>query len=690
MIGERENITNDTEYGTLVMRPYTIEGNEISAFYDASDDLIFVLDNTINSYKPNVLLVINPDGDKKWDEILSGEYDVDLEMIRPKQDNKYQKLDIEYSGLSVYENLINAYNAGDGLEEHLNQLNILRDSAARHSAMTRLNIANETITKTNATIVKTKETIIRLQERLKTLKAKLSGQKKEIGRVSTKQSAAKILKTESQIEATNEKLKRAKKRLDSAQKRLETATVDAELASELLNQPAQEIKMPVKTKPVVVAPKSAVTQIEEDEEEPEEEFDEDENFEEDEDFTEEDKEEVKPLFNENPDIVDDDIAFKPISFEDSVSKTETVEEQHEPELEDQIKELEAEEPAPRLEFDPVPEIPSFVSDNTSDNTDVTENISSEYETNFNANDKPVLDSIMPVSEDTNLQNDFEIEEQEHIDNFNQVVNTEPSNNTNTLPAEDLIRPVPPATQSFNAPTNVAPVRPVGGGQNESSKPTLVYYILLFILIGLSVFTLWLYQKHMGTDKTPALVENIVAVEETEETKVAEPEPVIEKVEVAPEEEESAFIEEEPEVVAEPEPKVEEPVKEEPVAESEPEPEEVEEDEEPIIINAVPERVSTSGVVQEEEKEEPEVVEVKEPVVNKPVYGATSKRDDMFVYETEEEVDDGPQIVRQEVVMEEEVTTYPDADEEEEYVEEDDEFFDEEEAAYQAEMAEYEE
>ena len=65
----------------------------------------------------------------------------------------------------------------------------------------------------------------------------LSAQKKEIGKISTKQSASKILRTESQIEATNEKLKRAKKRLESAQRRLDAATADAEMASNLLNQP---------------------------------------------------------------------------------------------------------------------------------------------------------------------------------------------------------------------------------------------------------------------------------------------------------------------------------------------------------------------------------------------------------------------------------------------------------------------
>ena len=64
MIGERDDIVNETEYGTLTMRSYDIDGNAINAFYDASDDLIFVLDNTVNQNKPNVLLVINPMGDK--------------------------------------------------------------------------------------------------------------------------------------------------------------------------------------------------------------------------------------------------------------------------------------------------------------------------------------------------------------------------------------------------------------------------------------------------------------------------------------------------------------------------------------------------------------------------------------------------------------------------------------------------
>ena len=49
MIGERENFNQETQYGSLIMRPYNIDGNEINAFYDSSDNLVFVLDNTIDS-----------------------------------------------------------------------------------------------------------------------------------------------------------------------------------------------------------------------------------------------------------------------------------------------------------------------------------------------------------------------------------------------------------------------------------------------------------------------------------------------------------------------------------------------------------------------------------------------------------------------------------------------------------------
>ena len=612
MIGEREDIVNETEYGTLNMRSYDIDGNAINAFYDDSDDLVFVLDNTINQNKPNVLLVINPMGDKKWDEILSGEYGVDLETIRPKQDNKYQKLDIEYSGLSVYENLINAYIAGDDLSEHLNQLNILRDSAARHSAMIRLNVANETIAKTNVTIVKTKETIVRLQERVKTLRAKLSAQKKEIGKVPTKQSASKILKLESQIDATNEKLKRAKKRLDSAQKRLEVATVDAELASDLLNQPALEIQQnPKPSKPVMVAPKYEVEKFEPAKDKSDDDdFDYDDEDIEDEIADEDDEDinadsDIKPLFDKDPEILNEDIAFKPITF-DAPSLNISAPEEKEPvfnseSISETVPEIETETPifTPPLE------------------------------------DNSVLESMVPVREEESLPT---VPEQRPVlESMTPVADLEPVVEQPNLEPQPAVNDEPQYSQPvMPVPPVVPPVRSVDisvSEQNNRSKPTFIYYLLLVILIVLSVFTLWLYQKHVGTNK-PLLAavveekvveeqpvpvsEEIVAPAETTETVQ-----VIEEADSEPEEFVFAEDEEPSEPAVEP---VAEEVIEEP-AESVVE-EMKEEPAEPVIMDSVPAKVMTSGGFVGDE--EPVDENIEEITVNKPVYDVGSKNDDMVV------------------------------------------------------------
>lgn len=632
MIGEREDMANETEYGTLNMRSYDIDGNAINAFYDDSDDLVFVLDNTINQNKPNVLLVINPMGDKKWDEILSGEYGVDLETIRPKQDNKYQKLDIEYSGLSVYENLINSYIAGDDLSEHLNQLNILRDSAARHSAMIRLNVANETIAKTNITIVKTKETIVRLQERVKTLRAKLSAQKKEIGKVPTKQSASKILKLESQIDATNEKLKRAKKRLDSAQKRLEVATVDAELASDLLNQPALEIQQnPKPSKSVMVAPKYEVEKFEPAKDESDDyDFDDDEEIEEeitDSDTESVDKEvddedddvnadsDIKPLFDKDPEILNEDIAFKPITF-DAPSLNITAPEEKEPvfnseNISEDVPEIETETPifTPRLEEEPKPVLESMVP------------VREEESLPTVSEPRPVLESMTPAENIEPVIEQPKLEPQP-------IMNNEPQYSQPVMPVPPVVPPINSVDISVSE-------------QNNRSKPTFLYYLLLIILIVLSVFTLWLYQKQVGKNKPllAAVVEEKVVEEQpapaVEEIIVPEKTQEIVQVntEADSEPEEFVFAEdtEKPEPV-EIESTAVEPVSEGTVEEAvEPVMEDDVQEElaEPVIMDSVPAQVMTSGDFVEEEPVEENIGEA---VVNKPVYDVGSKNDDIVVSE----------------------------------------------------------
>ena len=735
MIGERENFDSEMHYGNLVMRHYDIDGNDIDAFYDSSDNLVFVLDNTVNSQKPNILLVINPESDKKWDEILSGDYGVDLETIRPKADNKYQKFDIEYSGLNVYDALIKAFGLGNSLEDELNQLTILRDSAARHSAMTRLNVANEMITKTNATIVKTKESLVRLQARLKTLRAKLAEAKKGIGREPTKQSAAKILKLESQIDATNEKLKRANERLKSAQRRLETATVDAKLASDLLNQPSVGIKQTVKkAQPVVVAAKRpapvVVSEEPEYDEETEEIVDEDmpkndmndttteeyteEAVEETEEFQDEDdkkdeneSESVKPLFNEDPQILNNDIAFKPISFE--APTTLELSDETSEEMSDEV----SEEKAPDLNHDMI------VSSEDAEETKEPDESAEEKENEESDEEKPVLESMLPVavSEEKEPEIEFEEDKEEFEPEFDTVPTEEETKVVEYKPlnlekVEDNVRqPEPVFDEEIESVTEekrdeippmprppVPPVLPVSPTMPQSasnigithepetqkSKSSFLYYMFLIVLIVLAIFTLWLYQRSVKKPAVPTVAATAERMEADNSTSVLKKsgkarKPI--KVTVGEEKEMPTFLNK-PKVKEEPVNVVEEV---EVVVEKKPKVQEIEEvvvetvQTAPEVVDAVPARLSTSGQSEEEPKK---VLSEEEILASKPEYQPGSRYDEMFVSEVSENEsldDDYVEVVDEEpeyVIADDEIIQYDENEGQ-------DPFYDVEEMEYQA-------
>ena len=99
-------------YQNLHFTDYDISGNVFRAWKNDTGDLIFVLDETIDEFKPNVLLVIGRYEDRKWDDVLTNDYGINLEDVRPKVDNKYQKMDVEYSGLDLYAQLIDEYENG--------------------------------------------------------------------------------------------------------------------------------------------------------------------------------------------------------------------------------------------------------------------------------------------------------------------------------------------------------------------------------------------------------------------------------------------------------------------------------------------------------------------------------------------------------------------------------------------------
>ena len=154
-------MTNEREtfFQPLTLVDYDIAGNSFRAYYDADKKLVLVIDFVINDIKPNVLLVINPVGDRKWDDILENDYGVDLETVRPKKDNKYQKLDVEYAGLAQYDDLIRAYEYDAALNEPLRALVDFRNVAAKRAAIERLGAAELTASRSRETIDKTNDKI---------------------------------------------------------------------------------------------------------------------------------------------------------------------------------------------------------------------------------------------------------------------------------------------------------------------------------------------------------------------------------------------------------------------------------------------------------------------------------------------------------------------------------------------------
>ena len=710
----------------LTFREYNIAGNVLRAYYDADDKLVFVLDSTLDDRKPNTLLIINPVGDRKWDDILANDYGVDLESVRPKKNNKYQKLDIEYSGLAEYDNLINAYENGDDLSGALMALAAFREDSVRRAAAERLAVAENSADKARETIVKTKETISDLQAKLRQLRGKLSQQKKQVGREPTKQSASKILRTDAQIDATNEKLQRAKKRLANAQKRLIVADTDAEMAREILSRryDANEI-MARPTDAVVQSKQNANAPVvtttynvsyddddmaddagENDEIHFSTEFDapmtrnvaavanadndasvarmpafndeiENTYITTDEPRAEtmaENNDEVKPLFDKNPDILDEDIAFKPIDFGVSSPASDDAGEQNNAEQNQNIYENVIDDKP--LSFTPP------VDDKVAEqNTPINVRPITNEDENKTGAAGPVLDTITAVdmptqSSDAPVQFDSEL--MSDVSPVTPDAESAPVQSQNTMAQKKEIgehsgaasvapvsnaaadnsgaRPVPPAATLANA-VAARPVSPITGNAAPTNpaprKPTWIYYVLLILLIGLSVFTLWLYQKNTSKN-VPDLTATVPTVEttadtdgvndadspfipeletpvETTETQITVSAPVVQP---EPVQVDVAEPEPEPESVPTPEP---EPVTEpEPVAEPEPVVADVE-------IKSV--NLPASEPVADETET---VIETEEEILaSKPAYNV-SQNENMFVaapeYDTETLRNDNLQAV----------------------------------------------
>lgn len=550
---------------------FDIAGNVFRAWRSDDNKLICVVDETLDEYKPNVLLVMEPDGDRKWDDILVNDYGLNLEDIRPKKDNKYQKLDIEYSGLEIYDALIRAYMDDKDTGDIIADLIDFRDAAVRRAATARLNSALEVIEQSNETIQRAGKSVSVLRERRRKLRNRLAKQKENIGREPTKQSAAKILRTESQLESNAEKLLRAESRIKNAQNRIDIATEDANAARDLLahrratkrtNVVAKQNKQPSvvmqTTKKEIKPRKTASLPVPDYEIQSQPQ-----------DTKMSDSEEVKPLFDKDPEILDEEIAFKPVAFDEIKSENIPNENSESPDVPNENQDVAR---------------PLELSQNDSE-YEVTEQ---EVEVVEPDNPAPVLETITTVQES----------KPSDTDTTGRVTNTQYSNTP-------VSRPVSPATMVSEPVAPVYPRSPISGGEpvrpvGEHSHPTFAYYLLLILLIALSIFTLWLYQKKNGATM-PSLN--------------APSEPVIETVQPEP-------VNVEPALPAEPEPVVVEP--DIPVVLPEPEPEPVAVPDTPIEV-----RYPNEDILRAAAPDVPVVESEEDVLLRKDPYYVS--RDDQVVY-----------------------------------------------------------
>jgi hypothetical protein len=507
------------DMGKLNPEYFDIAGNKFSAFYDAAHKLIFVLDETHTGHTPNALLVIADRNGRKWDDILTADYGMDLEDIRPKKNNKYQKLDIDYDGLPIYGQLVADYKTGVDIETALGALDEFRAQVGHRLAEQRLTAALREIETATATIEKTNESIAKLRAQIKTLKAKLAKAHSEVGKKPTKESAAKILKIQSQTDNADEKLKRAKLRLRRAEKRKEDAENDAAAAqsvldtdvlysdasatNDVLGTDAGGVTFSENQLSQMGFGKTHPTNIKENHTNTTKEIKPKEQ---------EMAEEPQPLFEKDPEIIDEKIAFQPVEFEVPSFVPPAFTEIADEKTSFVERSAPAEQPAP---IPTAPEMPAILPTPEP----VAEPIVVQPVTNA------ITPAFAPITADT--------------DSNAPVA---------AMPTAAMERPYSPATGQATAINHHA---------GTTKKPVVIYYLMLIILIGLSVLTLWLYQTKLDKSATPDLTATEVAEPMpepiTDDTAFIITEPIEPMIEPVPEPVDYISAEIiEPEIVPEPE------------------------------------------------------------------------------------------------------------------------------------------
>ncbi|MCL2629485.1 MAG: hypothetical protein FWD33_02225 [Alphaproteobacteria bacterium] len=461
----------------LFKKDFSAGGIEFSAWLDTRDRAAFALDTTRDEVLPDFMIILEPDPlhpDRKWDDILKKDFDTDPEIVRPREDNKYQKLDIQYSGLEYYQAIVN----GDDSRGAVKLLKSFRMNAAAVSAQKRIEDNREILGKVTKTLATTKKTKSKIKSGIHDLTEKLASQRGLVGFEPTKAAASKILKTQSQIEALHEKAKKNETRAKRTVKKIEAAEGEIETNTEWLNRLlAMGAELP---EPAAKADQEFDTPRLED---IPDEY-------EDEDFAEEAEEEaeaesdIQPLLEDNPEIVDNTKAFQNVDHEDEEKE---------------------EEGANMTEFKPM-----------------DWNAPTPSEENPNTNDwAKDVDSIKAPTQ----QEEAKVSGVPAADVASDRFQPTPPSETpsfaapETTPQQPLNQPIQ-APQPEPAPKTQymqnAPARPAAAPGNEAAtiarqdmtrrpaEPSGSYYLLLLLLVAVSIGALYLYQDKISGRVMPQL------------------------------------------------------------------------------------------------------------------------------------------------------------------------------------------
>ncbi len=233
--------------GDVYYQEYKNERFSFKAYFH-QDKLIFVIDETQDNISPNKRLIINPlPGEEvlenvttKWDVILEQVYKLDLNEIRPKKDNLFEKLDIEYNGLNIYEDYIN--NPSNEIFE--SRIIINKEKNALTNCLKRLSEETEILNKSKTTVEITKKTLTVAIEQTAIVSNKLKNYKKDssktpeqVNKVSTQ--VYNAIKTE---KMRDKRLKKARTRVEKSEAEIRHLnTILPIIKSKLSQHPKMEV-----------------------------------------------------------------------------------------------------------------------------------------------------------------------------------------------------------------------------------------------------------------------------------------------------------------------------------------------------------------------------------------------------------------------------------------------------------------